>query len=154
MPPPGILASTALANLLTLPKQRVPPFAAMLWYAAREDTELHIFRDDGVKTPWWVDRIRFDCSADPTDNARRLKALHCNGSRQLRSLVMQEATHLNLDAISHWTALKHLGIVQRSTFGSVYGLQHLAGLVHLSSLNLSYYENLTDSVLQHLAGRV
>ena len=148
----------ALANLMMFPGHRLPPFDAMLWYAAREDTEFHVGWDcANPRTPWWVDRIRFDCSADPTDNSRRLKAILCSGVSQLRSLVLHARgcqTKMNLDdALTEWTTLRHLEIHNDGVNCiTVSGLECLTWLVQLSSLNLTCCENLTDAGLQHLTG--
>ena len=155
-PPPGIVASMALANLMMFPGHCLPPFDAMLWYAAREDTEFHVGWDcANPRTPWWVDRIRFDCSADPTDNSRLLKAIRCSGVSQLRSLVLQARgcqTKVNLDdTLTEWTTLRRLEIHNEGVHCiTVSGWECLTGLVQLTSLNLTCCENLTDAGLQHL----
>ena len=176
----------ALANLLTLPGHRLPPLDAMLWYiACEEDAEFHVGWDCVTpRTPWWANRIRFECILSPEEDARRLEAIRSSALRQLRGLILEtwETTEVNMDALTHWPSLRQLEIRQMNcdchtkTFGGLdglsglvqlsslnlsgcsnvtdAGLQHLAFLVQLSSLNLTWCNNLTDAGLQHLAGLV
>ena len=172
----------ALAYLLMLHGWRLPPFDAMLWYAARDFAEFDAKEGyPTAKPPWWISRIRFECSVSLKENAQRLDALQ-RESLQLRALTLytRRDAQIELSAIAHWNTLKELNVrglaydarfsiadlqyltvfVQLSSLDlsgcniTDAELQHLAGLVQLSSLNMSTCRKLTDAGLQHLAGLV